>query len=323
MLLLILLLPLLVLPRRRQKGAALRFSNKELLKGLGRSPRLALRRWLPWLRAAALFFLILGLARPQIPLQHERINRKGIDIILAVDISSSMEALDFKLNGQRYNRLYVIKQVVNKFVRERPNDRFGMIAFAGRPYVACPLTLDHNWLLDNLARVKIGMVEDGTAIGSSIMAGLNRLRKSKAKTKIIILLTDGRNNAGKISPLSAAEAAKALGVKIYTIGAGGKGEVPFPVTDAFGQQTVQMVKIDIDEGTLKKIARITGGEYFRAQDTASLKDIYEQINRMHKTAFKEAVFLRFKEIFPKFLLIGMVLLLLEQLLGGTVFLKIP
>jgi Mg-chelatase subunit ChlD len=220
---------------------------------------------------AAVALLVIALARPQLPVTHQRIYKEGIDIILAVDTSTSMEALDFTIGNKRYNRLYVVKKVVEDFIAERPNDRIGMIAFAALPYVACPLTLDHSWLLNNLERVKIGMVEDGTAVGSSIVAALNRLKESSAKTKIIILLTDGRNNSGKISPLTAAEAARALGVKIYTIGAGSIGEVPYPVQDAFGRRGLQYVSIDIDESSLAKIAQITQGRYFRATDTDSLK----------------------------------------------------
>jgi len=177
--------------------------------------------------------------------------------------------------------------------------------------------------LNNLERVKLGMVEDGTAVGSSIVAALNRLKESSAKTKIIILLTDGRNNSGKISPLTAAEAARALGVKIYTIGAGSIGEVPYPVQDAFGRRGLQYVSIDIDESSLAKIAQITQGRYFRATDTDSLKEIYRQINKMEKTPFKQPVYQRYEELYVSFALLALFLIVLEQVLANTAAVKIP
>jgi Ca-activated chloride channel family protein len=285
--------------------------------------KLRLRRNLMVIRAAALALLIIALARPQAPLSRQRIFKGGIDIVLVLDTSTSMEALDFTIGNKRYNRLYVVKQVVENFIAERANDRIGMIAFAGRPYVVCPLTLDHQWLLSNLERVKIGMVEDGTAVGSSITAALNRLKSSTAKTKIMILLTDGRNNAGKISPLTAAEAARALGVKIYTIGAGSIGEVPIPVQDALGRQVLGYASIDIDESSLAKIADITQGHYFRATDTDSLKEIYAQINKLEKTPFKQPVYERYEELFPRFLLAALALMAIEIILAYGILIQVP
>ena len=198
-----------------------------------------------------------------------------------------------------------------------------MIAFAGRAYTVCPLTLDYNWLLENLKRVKVGMIEDGTAIGDGIAASLNRLRGSRAKTKIIILLTDGRNNAGSISPLTAAQAARALGVKIYTIGAGTKGYASYPVKDFFGNTVYRKIKIDLDEGTLKKIAHQTHGKYFRATDTSSLRETYKEINRLEKSPIKEKGYLRYKEWSYIFINLALIVLLLEIILENTVFVKIP
>jgi Ca-activated chloride channel family protein len=197
------------------------------------------------------------------------------------------------------------------------------VVFGSRAYTAAPLTLDYPWLLENLERVHIAMVEDGTAIGSGIMASLNRIKDTKAKSKIIILLTDGRNNAGRISPLMAAQAARALKVKIYTIGAGTKGLAPYPVKDGFGNTVYRPVKIDIDEDTLKKIAERTGGRYFRATDSKSLKEIYDEINKLEKTEIKEKGYRNIKELFYFFLIPGLIILLLEIFLSNTVFRTVP
>ena len=189
--------------------------------------------WLLPVAAAAL--MIVGLARPQRAHSRTEVSVNGIDIVLGLDVSGSMQALDFEIDGRRVNRIEVVKSVVSKFIEERPNDRIGLIAFAGRPYLVSPITLDHDWLQQNLERVSIGAVDDGTAIGSAIAAGVNRLRMTPAKSKVVILLTDGVNNTGKISPLAAAEAANALGVKIYTIGVGVRGKAPIPVQDEAGR----------------------------------------------------------------------------------------
>ncbi len=313
---------LLGLEHKKNK-ASVRFSSRTLTKGLPQSFKVKALKYFIVLRMIILAVFIIALARPRVPIAQERVFKEGVDIVLALDTSTSMQALDFTIKGKRYNRLYVVKQVVERFIDERVNDRIGMVAFAGRPYIVCPLTLDHNWLLANLDRVKIGMVEDGTAIGSSIAAALNRLKSSQAKTKIIILLTDGRNNAGKISPLTAAEAARALGVKIYTIGAGSIGQVPYPVKDVFGRDRIQYVEVDMDESSLAKIAEITSGKYFRATDTASLQKIYETINALEKTPFKQPVYMRYEEKFSLFLLCAFVLILIEQVLANTVLRTIP
>lgn len=319
---LLLLIPLLMF-KNRLKPAAIHFSSNRFVKNFSKTRKVRMSKAMIYLRAAALALFIIALARPQEALTQMRVYKEGIDIVLALDTSTSMKALDFQIGAKRYDRLYVVKQVVEEFIRERENDRIAMIAFAARPYLACPLTLDHNWLFTNLERVQIGMVEDGTAIGSSITAALNRLRRSEAKTKIIILLTDGRNNAGKISPLTAAEAARALGVKIYTIGAGGIGPVPYPITDIFGRLAYQDMEIDIDESVLAKIADITDGRYFRATDTSSLKKIYSQINKLETTPFQQPIYRQYNEKFYIFLLLGLALVVAEQVLAGTMLIKIP
>jgi Ca-activated chloride channel family protein len=269
------------------------------------------------------FLIIFALARPQSPLEESKIQTKGIDIVLALDVSTSMLAEDFTLGGKRQNRLAVVKDVVKDFIKGRQNDRIGMVAFAARAYTVCPLTLDYGWLFENLERVKIGMVEDGTAIGSGLSSALNRLQDTRAKSKVIILLTEGRNNAGKISPLTAAEAAKALKVKVYTIGAGTRGLAPYPVKDFFGNKIYQPIKIDLDEETLTRIALKTEAKYFRATDTKSLREIYKEIDKLEKTPIEEKGYLEYKELFSTFLISGLGLLFLEIILNNTILRKIP
>jgi Ca-activated chloride channel family protein len=309
--------------KRKDTSSSIRFSSKELIKDFKPTTRIFVARNLIYLRAAAAFLFILALARPQLPLEETRIETEGIDIVLAVDCSGSMLAEDFTIDGKRQNRLDVVKSVIKDFIHQRRSDRIGMIAFAARAYTVCPLTLDYDWLIKNLERVKIGSIEDGTAIGSAISSSLNRLRETEAKSKIVILLTDGINNRGKISPLTAAEAAKALGIKIYTIGAGTKGLAPYPVRGIWGRVVYQNVKIEIDEETLKKIAKLTDGQYYRATNTESLKKIYEEINTLEKTPIEESGFQEYEELFSKFLLLGLSLFMIEIILSNTLLRKLP
>jgi Ca-activated chloride channel family protein len=279
------LLPLVLLWRgRRGPVAAIQYPDISLARDLARQTRsrIAGLTWL-WPILAAIL-MIAGLARPQRLHSNTLVNANGIDIVLLLDVSGSMQALDFALDGQRLNRIAVVKSVVSKFIDERPNDRIGLIAFAASPYLVSPLTLDHDWLQQNLERVNVGVGDDGTAIGSAIAAGVNRLRATSAKSKVIILLTDGVNNTGKIAPISAAEAARALGVKVYTIGVGVRGKAPIPVRDEAGRMHVIMATVDVDEKTLHAVAEETGGQFYRATDTDSLQRIYEQINRFETSA---------------------------------------
>jgi Ca-activated chloride channel family protein len=234
-----------------------------------------------------------------------------------------MEALDFKVDGQPMSRLDIVKSVVSKFIDARPNDRIGLIGFAGAPYLVSPLTLDHDWLQQNLERVKIGSVEDGTAIGSALATSVNRLRDQPGKSKIVVLLTDGQNNAGKIIPETAAQAAKAMGVKVYTIAAGVRGEAPIPVTDAFGNKQLAMAKVDVDEETLKKIATETGGKFFRATDTESLKNIYAEIDRLEKTTHQLKKFEHHTELFAWAVVPALAVLGIGVGLGHTRFRRLP
>lgn len=308
---------------RSKKLPGIKFSSERFLK-VGRPTfKTVCSRYLWVLRLLVFIFLVLGLARFRIPIEESKIQTEGIDIILALDTSTSMLAEDFTLHGKRANRLDVIEDVVENFIRGRKNDRIGIVTFAARAYTASPLTLDYGWLLENLKRVKIGMIEDGTAIGSALSVALKRLEDTKAKSKIIILLTDGINNTGKISPYLAAEAAKALKVKVYTIGAGTKGMAPYPMKDFFGNTVYQPVKIDIDEDSLINIASKTEGKYFRATDTKSLKEIYSEIDRMEKSPIEEKGYMEYRELFTIFVSIAMALLLLEVLLRNTILRKLP
>jgi len=290
---------------------------------VGARPRSKIGGFLGGIGLLGFALLIGALARPRLGRGSKDIDASGIDIVLALDVSGSMEALDFKIDGQPVNRLNVVKKVVGEFVDQRPNDKLGMVAFAGRPYLVSPLTLDHGFLAKRLADVKLGQVEDGTAIGSAIAAAVNHLRDSTAKSRIIILLTDGMNNAGAVNPPTAAEAAKALGIKIYTIGAGIRGEAPIPVKDMFGGTHLQMMKVDIDEEMLRQIANATGGQTFRATDTDSLAKIYAAINHLETTTRKLKKFQQYDELYIWFLVPGLCLLLLELVLNQTRFRRLP
>jgi Ca-activated chloride channel family protein len=313
----------LMYSRRGDRQPALRFSTGSLLNDPVPTFRLRLFRGIIILRMLVLFLIIVALSRPQLMLQESRIETEGIDIVLAIDTSTSMLAEDFELGGKRKNRLEVVKNVVDDFIRNRHSDRIGVVAFAAAAYTVAPLTLDYGWLVQNLQRVKIGMIEDGTALGSGISSALNRLKDSEAKGKVVILLTDGRNNAGRISPLTAAEAARALNIRVYTIGAGTKGLAPYPAKDFFGNTVYRQVKIDIDEETLKQIAEKTKALYYRATDTKSLRKIYDEIDKIEKTPIEEKGYTEYRELFHYFLIPALVLLLLEVILKNTILRKIP
>jgi Ca-activated chloride channel family protein len=321
---LLLLLPLLAAARGREgQEAALLYPSAELVRSVARKmlPRAGRAQIL--LRLATLALLIVALARPQQGLGTAEVETSGIDIVLAIDVSGSMRALDFQLDGETADRLQVVKSVVKRFVEGRPDDRLGMVAFAGRPYLVSPLTLDHDWLLQNLERVKIGLIEDGTAVGSAIAASVNRLREQKAKSKVVILLTDGVNNAGKVSPLTAADAARALGIKVYTIAAGTQGEAPMPVTDRFGNERVVMAPVEVDEDTLRKVAETTDAAFFRATDTETLERIYAQIDRLEKTTETVKRYEQYRELYRWPLAACAALLLLEVGLAETRLRRLP
>jgi Ca-activated chloride channel family protein len=324
LLLLLLAVPVVAL-LQGGKGAApaVVFSSLNPLLSLGKVRRTRLGGWLTSLLLLALALLIVALARPRQGKTISQVQASGIDIMLALDVSGSMLAEDFTIGGERSNRLDVVKQVTQKFIEGRPNDRIGIVCFAGRPYLVSPLTLDHGWLLQNLERVKIGLVEDGTAIGSAIASSANRLKEKEAKSRILVLLTDGDNNAGKVPPLTAAEAAKAIGIKVYTICAGTRGYAPMPVQDMFGRKIYRNVKVDVDEETLKKIADMTNAKYYRATDTKTLTQIFEQIDKLEKSTVELNQYTQYRELFPWFLAAGFGLLALQTVLAQTVGRKLP
>jgi Ca-activated chloride channel homolog len=308
---------------RHREGASFKFSSLSLMSHIGTTWR---ARWgfLPWvLRAMVLVLLLIALAGPRKLLAQSKLTSEGIDIVLALDVSGSMSAEDYVIDGHRISRLDIIKSTVENFIKQRTNDRLGLIVFGSQAYTVCPLTTDHEWLLENLKQVRIGVIEDATAIGSGIATSLLRLKDSKAKTKIIVLLTDGVNNSGKIQPLDAAKLAQSMGIKVYTIGAGTTGIVPFPVMDEFGNKHYEEAQFDLDEDTLKKIADMTGAKYFRAADTASLRNIYAEIDKLEKTKIEEKGFKQYEPLFWYFVDAALVLLALEIILTNTLFLKIP
>lgn len=321
---LLLLLPVLAIWKGRWgRPVSVRLPSTDDAIQVGAKPRSKVGGLLAFFGLLAFALLIVAFARPRHGKGSSEIEASGIDIVLTLDVSGSMEAMDFELDGKPVNRLEVVKNVVAKFVGQRPNDKLGMVAFAGRPYLVSPLTMDHEFLAKRLSSVKMGQVEDGTAIGSAIASSVSHLRDSTAKSRIIILLTDGVNNAGAVNPLTAAEAAKALGIKIYTIGAGIRGEAPMPVQDAFGNTHFQNAKVEIDEDMMREVATATGGQYFRATDTDSLEKIYESINQLEKTTRKLKKYQQYDELYLWFLVPGLGLLLLELVLAQTRFRRLP
>jgi Ca-activated chloride channel family protein len=299
------------------------FSSEELVKDLKPTLRARLGKYLVLFRAAALALLIFAVARPQTVLEGTKTISEGVDIVLTIDTSTSMLAEDFKMGASRINRFDVVKDVVKEFIQKRRDDRVALVAFAARAYTACPLSTDYSWLNENLDRVKVGMIEDATAIGSAIASSVNRLRTSKTKSRVVILLTDGVSNAGTISPLVAAEAAKALKIKVYTIGVGSKGLVPYPLKDQYGRTVYKNIPIEMDEDILRKIAEMTGAKYYRATDTETLRRIYDDINRLEKSNIEHFGYTEYTELFPVFLVPALVLLCLEILLANTIFMRVP
>jgi len=321
---LLLLLPVIAILRgKRGKEAAIQYSGLSLLGTLGHKRRVTAGGFLAALRYLALACFIVAFARPQWVDSSTQVQESGIDMMLAIDLSPSMQALDYHENGQDVSRVDIVRETVAQFVKDRPNDRLGMVAFAGEAYLMSPLTLDHDWLLQNVDRLQVGLAGDATAIGSAIATSANRLRHESGKSKIIVLLTDGSNNAGKITPFAAAQAAAALGIKIYAIGAGSSDVAKFPVRDMFGRIVYTTIPVDIDEGALKKIAEISGGKYFRAADVDSLKHVYAEINKLEKSEVQTKHFEHIKEYFYWALYPGLLFLGLEIALANTRWRRIP
>ena len=306
--------------RLRKGGAALRISSVAGVLKAPRTVRYYLRHAPFVLRMAALATLVVALARPQSAEQNTRTNTDGIDIMLALDVSGSMLARDF-----RPDRLEAAKEVAGSFISDRYGDRIGLVVFAGEAFTQSPLTADQSTLLTLLGRVRSGLIEDGTAIGNGLATAINRLRESEAKSKVIILLTDGVNNRGEIAPQTAAEIAKAQGIRVYTIGVGTEGMAPYPAVDIYGTPTggTVMAKVEIDEKTLRSIAEQTGGQYFRATDKAKLKAIYDQINQLEKSKVEVTEHVTYHEQFLLWALAGLGLLVLEFLFSNLVLKRIP
>ena len=312
-----------VLPRR----ARLHFSSLRLFQDVPRSARQRLRQLPVGLRIACLGLLVLALARPQSGASSTSIESEGIDIILTLDISGSMLAVDMSPESRGatvrdVSRLEVAKAAAREFILGRQTDRIGLVIFAGQAVTQCPPTLDYNVLLQFLDQVKVGQIEDGTAIGTAVVTAVNRLRESTAKSRVIVLLTDGANNAGMVDPITAAKVAKAVKVKMYTIAAGREENARFPVDTFFGRQYVRQYS-PIDEKTLQQIAAITGGLFFRATSPEKLKGIYEQIGRMEKTKVETKEYVEYSELASDLVLPALALLALEGILTQVVFRRLP
>lgn len=322
LLLFFLMVPFIAYRAKGKQQATISYSSIGTLQTI-QSARVEFLSLLPLvLRLLAISLLVLAFARPQEGHKSTEILSVGVDIMLALDTSGSMQALDFIKDEKRDTRLAMVKDVVSQFIENRPNDRMGMVVFGSEAYTQCPLTLDQGILQSFLSKLDIGMAGDSTAIGSAIGIAVKRLKDLESESKVIILLTDGRNNAGNLPPLQAAQTAKAFGIKIHTIAVGTHGKAPFLVNSIFGQRYVYQ-QVDIDEDTLKEISSLTGGQYFRATDLESLKSIYKKIDEMEKSEVKVLDHSEYTELFHYFLIPGILLLLLEVGLSNTVLRRIP
>jgi Ca-activated chloride channel family protein len=308
---------------RPDRRAAIAFPSLDSLKAVSLRGAGHKRVVLLALRATVLGLCIAALARPQAGSSTATIYREGVDVVLAVDVSGSMLAEDFTLDDERASRLEVVKSVVQEFVSARPQDRIALVLFGARAYTQCPLTLDHGWLKQNLQRASVGMIEDGTAVGAGIATAVSRLRDSTAKSKFVVLLTDGQQNAGQISAETAAEAAAAVGVKVYTVGAGTRGMAPYPTTDFFGNKVYRPISVDIDEQALQAVADITEARYFRATDTESLREIYAEIDQAEKSTFEAPEYTEYNELYPWLLWPALLLLCTELFLAQTKLRTLP
>lgn len=321
----LLLVPLIAfLQGGRGVTPAVRFSGVVPLRAVAKRARAGWGgvRMLLLLLGLTLFFM--ALARPRLGRTSDTIESSGVDIVLALDVSRSMLAEDFTIGGQRANRIEAVKDVTRRFIAGRPNDRIGIVAFAGRPYLVSPLTLDHGWLEKNLERLRIGLVEDGTAIGAAIASASNRLKDRPAKSKIMVLLTDGDETVPTVPPTTATEAAKTLGIKIYTIVAGTRGAAPFPVgRDLFGKTITRNIQVTVNEEVMQKIAEIGGGQFFRATDSESLEKIFAQIDKLEKTEVKLKRNVQWRELFQWFIAAGALAAAVHALIGLTVGRTLP
>lgn len=317
---LLILLPLIAtwyILQARKTSATMTISSLKPFEGGRRGLRVYLRHSLPILRALSVGFLIIALARPQNTNSWQKDSIEGIDIMLAMDVSGSMQAMEFKPN-----RLEAAKDVAISFINNRPNDNIGMVTFAGESFTQCPLTTDHTVLLNMVQDLQMGVLDDGTAIGMGLATAVNRLKDSKAKSRVVILLTDGSNNMGDITPRMAADIARTFGIRVYTVGVGTRGEAPFPIQTEFGVR-IQNVPVDIDEPTLDGIAEVSGGKYFRAVDNETLNEIYKEIDKLEKTRLMTKSFKAYEEKYFVYALIAFLLLLTEFLLRNTLLRSNP
>jgi Ca-activated chloride channel homolog len=308
------------------QNASFLYSSVELVRPVASFKRSRAGRVLAALRWLALALFIVALAQPRRVRGETEVTASGVDIVVAIDLSGSMASEDFTENGHRVNRINLAREVLSKFIDGRPSDRIGLVVFAAKAFVASPLTLDHDFLQASLARLYLGVIDaNQTAIGSALMTALNQIRDIQSKSKIIILMTDGENNAGKVSPLTAAEIAQTLNVKAYTIGIGTRGMAPMPVgKNPFTGETVYRNEpADVDEATLGKIADMTGGKYYRADSADTMRSIYAQIDSYEKSEVQVKKYQHFDELFRPVALAGLALVLLELVLGHTVWRKLP
>ncbi len=331
MLLLLLFLPVLAwFKGKHGRQPAFLYSSVQLVKGIIGITRSSAGSMLLKLRWLALACFIVAMAQPRLMLSETKVSASGVDIVVALDLSGSMDAEDegFELNGQQASRFAIAKDVLKKFITKRPNDRLGLVIFATHAFVVVPPTLDHDFLAANLERLDMNMEgfdDRSTAIGSALSTSLNRLRDLKSKSKIVILMTDGENNSGKVPPLTAAEAAQALGIKVYTIGVGTRGEARIFTgrTDPWGRKEYQKIPVDVDEDTLTKIANMTNAKYYRADSSDTLRKIYADIDRLEKTDVEVKKYTNYTEFFQWVVVSGLFVLLLEVILSNTIWRKLP
>lgn len=321
--------------RRHEADPGFLFPSGEALKMFRPTLREFFVSKLFLLRLLCVILLIFALARPQMSREYKT-RRDAVGIVLTIDCSSTMLAEDLGLGpagiarlterpdpSKRFNRLDAVKQVAKEFVSNRPDDLIGLVAFAAEAFIACPITFDHEWLSQSIERMKVGYIKDGTAIGSGVLTSLNSLKDANVKSKVIVLLSDGINNAGTVPPLVAAKAARAVGVKIYTVGIVSRAQTPYPTIDQTGRKTYKNVRIDINETVLQKMAEITGGQYFRADDMQSLRKTYKEIDKLEKMTMEEKGYSENEDVFYLFLGAALAALLLEIILGNTVLRKVP
>ena len=310
-------------PGRGKAAEAIAWPWGAGLSSLPETLRTRLARKLPWLSLLSFALAILALARPQLVEREIRTRTEGVELVVAIDLSTSMLAEPRNMPLPRKNRLAIAKEVLSGFLEHRPGDHIGLVAFAGRPYAASPLTSDHAWLRDVVSGLRAGIVEDGTALGDAIVSALRRLRGRNASSQAIILITDGRNNAGEIDPVVAAAAAKALGVRVHAIGVGSRGPAVVPVENPLGGVLFRDVELDLDEAELRDIASVTGGRYFRAEDREVLADVFRTIDRIERRSFEDTVHLSHRELYPVLLQLALVLAIVELVLRTTCLRRVP